>query len=79
MTELLQRVIAEIEKLPEEEQEAIARRILAELADEQAWAGRFNATTDEQWDRLTEAVRRDIAAGDTTPLDDLFPPGRSQP
>lgn len=79
MTELLQRAIAEIEKLPVEEQNAIATRILAELADEQAWTDRFMATTDEQWDRLTEAVRREIAAGDTTSLDDVFPPDVSRP
>jgi hypothetical protein len=79
MTELLQRVIAEIEKLPDEQQDAIARRVLAELADEQAWAARFHATTDQQWDRLAEGVRREIAAGDTAPLDDVFPPGVSEP
>jgi hypothetical protein len=79
MTELLQRAIAEIGKLPAEEQDALAKRILAELADEQAWAARFNATTDEQWDRLTEMARREIAAGDTTPLDDVFPPGVARP
>ena len=79
MTELVQRVIAEIEKLPANEQDAVAARFLAELADEQAWARRFKATTDEQWDRLAEAARREIAAGDTTPLQDLFPPNGSQP
>jgi hypothetical protein len=79
MTSLLQQAIAEIEKLPAEGQDAIATRILAELADERAWADRFNATSDEQWERLTEAARRDIAGGDTTPLDDVFPPGVSQP
>jgi hypothetical protein len=42
----------EIEKLPAEVQDAIATRLLAEVADEQAWAARFAATTDEQWDRL---------------------------
>ena len=79
MTTLLQQAIAEIEKLPAEGQDAIATRILAELADERAWESRFNATTDEQWERLTEAARREIAAGDTIPLDDVFPPGVSQP
>jgi len=79
MTSLLQQAIAEIEKLPAEGQDAIATRILAELADERAWESRFNATTDEQWERLTEAARREIAAGDTIPLDDVFPPGVTQP
>ena len=79
MTSLLQQAIAEVEKLPAEGQDAIATRILAELADERAWEARFNATTDEQWERLAQAARREIAAGETTPLEDVFPPGVSQP
>jgi antitoxin ParD1/3/4 len=35
MTELLQQVIAQIEQLPVERQDAIAARFLAELAEEQ--------------------------------------------
>lgn len=79
LTSLLHQAIAEIEKLPAEEQDAIASRILAELADERAWESRFNATTDEQWERLAQRARREIAAGETTPLDDVFPPGVPQP
>jgi hypothetical protein len=79
MTRLLQRALAEIEKLPADEQDAIATRILADLADEQAWMARFEATTDDQWDRLSKAVRRDIAAGNIAPLDDVFPPHDPQP
>jgi hypothetical protein len=79
MTSLLEQAIAEIEKLPADGQDAIATRIMAELADEQAWTARFDATSDDQWERLTQAARREIAAGDTTPLDDVFPPGVSQP
>jgi hypothetical protein len=74
MTELLQRVIAELEKLPEDEQDAIATRRLAELEDERAWKVRFEFTTNEQWDRLAQMVRQEIVAGDTTPLDEVFPP-----
>jgi hypothetical protein len=79
MTSLLQQAIAEVEKLPAEGQDAIAARIMAELADERMWESRFNATTDEQWERLAQAARREITAGDTTPLDDVFPPGVSEP
>jgi len=77
MTELLKQAIAEIEKLPEDVQDAIAARLLAELADEKGWAARFAATTDAQWDRMAEMVRREITAGDTFALDDLFPPSTS--
>lgn len=73
MTELLKQAIAEIEKLPEDVQDTIAERLLAELADEKGWMARFSATTDEQWDRMAKIVQREIAAGDTAPLDDLFP------
>ena len=78
MTELLQRAIAEIEKLPSADQDAIAARFLAEAADDQAWESSFRNTTDEQWDRMAEAVGREIAAGETIPLDDVFPSGGSQ-
>jgi len=74
MTELLQRVIAQLEKLPEEEQDAIATRLLAELEDERAWKIRFESTTNEQWDKLAQMVRQEIAAGGITPLDQVFPP-----
>lgn len=38
MTELLRQVISEIEKLPAEQQDAIASLLMAELKDEQAWS-----------------------------------------
>jgi hypothetical protein len=74
MTDLLARAIAQIEKLPAEEQDAIAARILADLEDERAWKAQFGATTGEQWDKLAGAARQKIAAGDTLSLDDVFPP-----
>ncbi len=74
MRELLERAIAAIEKLPADVQDAVATRLLAEAADEQAWAARFEATTDAQWDRMAETVRQAAAAGDIGPLDDVFAP-----
>jgi hypothetical protein len=74
MTTLLQQAIAAIEQLPPPEQDAIARRLLADLADDAAWDAQFRATTDDQWDRLTASVRRDIASDQTSPLEELFPP-----
>ena len=73
MTELLHRAIVEIKKLPEDQQDAIATRLLAELKDEQAWTSRLEATTDEQWDKLAAMVRQEIASGETLPLDEVFP------
>ena len=73
MTELLQRALAEIEKLSADAQDAVATRILADLADEQAWEVRFDATSAEQWKRLADMARQEIAAGDTVPLEEAFP------
>ncbi len=73
MTELLQQAIAEVSKLSEEQQDAIAARLLAELEDEQAWQARFEATTDTQWDNLAAMVRQDIESDTVVPLDDVFP------
>lgn len=71
MTELLEQAITEIGKLRAAEQDAIASRILAELADEKEWTTRFSATTDQQWDRLSELARQEISAGDTDAQDDV--------
>ncbi|MCY3680258.1 MAG: hypothetical protein OXH16_02595, partial [Gemmatimonadetes bacterium] len=60
------------------QRDAIAARIIADLKDDQAWTERFEATTDEQWDRLAESARKEIDAGDTVPLDDVFPVNQSQ-
>lgn len=76
MTELLERAIAQLKTLPADEQDAIAARLLAEMEDEQTWKAQFESTTDEQWDQIAEMVRQEIAAGDITPLAEVFP---SQP
>ena len=74
MTELLQRAIAEIQKLPADTQDAIAARILADLEDEQAWTAQFATTTDDQWERMVDQVRHEISTGDVVDLDEVFPP-----
>ncbi len=68
MTKLLEPAVAEIERLPEETQDAIAERLLEDL-DEQHWEAQFAATTNEQWARITARVREEIAAGLAVPLD----------
>ncbi|MBP1467388.1 hypothetical protein EYB53_016870 [Candidatus Chloroploca sp. M-50] len=79
MTALLQQAIAAITKLPGAQQDAIARRLLLELADDAAWEARFAATTDAQWDHLTAQVRHAIATGATETLESVFPPPDSRP
>ncbi|MBE9146602.1 hypothetical protein [Planktothrix mougeotii] len=73
MTELLRQAIAQIKKLPPDQQDAIAARFLAELQDEQKWENRFATTTDDQWDQMAAMVHQEIAAGETVPLDKIFP------
>ncbi len=73
MTKLLQQVIAQIQQLPPEQQDAIASRFLAELQDEQEWESRFTTTTDDQWDRMAAMVRQEIATGEIAPLSEVFP------
>lgn len=73
MTELLQQAIAKVSKLSDEQQDAIAARLLAEFEDEKAWQSRFEATTDAQWDNLAALVRQDIESDTLVPLDDVFP------
>jgi len=46
MTGLLQKAIAELEKLPDDEQDALANWILAELNSEQRWAALFDQSQD---------------------------------
>ena len=76
MTELLQQAIAKVSKLSDEQQDAIASRLLAELEDEQAWQTRFESTTDAQWDNLAAMVRQEIESGTVEPLDKIFPAGQ---
>jgi len=73
MTELLRQAISEIQKLPADQQDAIASRLIAELKDEQKWTEQFESTTDNQWDRLADTVRQEIASGDTVPLNEVLP------
>jgi ferritin len=60
MTELLQQVIDQIEKLPLDQQDAIAARFLAELQEEQQ--------ADNQWvEDVREKIDAAISASEQTP------------
>ncbi len=74
MTKLLERAIAEASRLSDEEQDALAARILEEIDDEREWDRAFAATTDAQWDRLAAMARREIEAGGSKSLNDLIGP-----
>jgi hypothetical protein len=60
MTELLQQVIAQIEQLPLDRQEAMAAKFLAELQEEQQ--------ADNQWvEDVREKIDAAISASEQTP------------
>jgi hypothetical protein len=62
MTQLLEKALAEVQKLPDSDQDAIAAMILDELADERRWDEAF-ARSQDQLGRLADRVRRDISTG----------------
>ena len=72
MTKLLEEALAEVRKLGEPEQDAIAALILEELADERRWDEAF-ARSQEPLARLAAKAREDIAAGRvrSVPMDEL--------
>ena len=62
MTHLMEQALAEINKLPEPDQDAIAAIILEEIADEVRWDDSFARSQDELAG-LADRVREDIRAG----------------
>ncbi len=62
MTQLLQQALAEVQKLPQADQDAIAAIILDELADERRWDEAF-ANSQDKLERLADKALDDIRAG----------------
>lgn len=73
MNKKLKHVIAELVRLPEDEQESIANLILEEMASEHGWNERFTNSEDKLAE-LGRRARDQHARGETTPLN--FPPKR---
>ena len=69
----VRRVVAIIEKLPPDEQDAVSERIAAELTDDAEWDARIDATTEEQWDKMEEMVRHEITTGSSAPIENALP------
>jgi hypothetical protein len=63
MNTLLEKALAEVARLPEAEQEAIATLILDEIAAERGWDERFARTQDQLGD-LVRSARAEVARGD---------------
>ena len=62
MTQLLEQAIAELNKLPAPDQDALAALILAEINDERRWETAF-ANSQDQLAKMADKVRDDIRAG----------------
>ena len=62
MTQLLEKALTEVYKLPPDKQDAIAALILEELEDEQLWNKVF-AASEDKIAQLAGKVRADIKAG----------------
>ena len=62
MTQLLEKVLSEVQKLPPEKQDAIAAVILEELEDTRLWDKTFSESEDKL-SQLARKVRTDIKAG----------------
>jgi hypothetical protein len=63
MNALLEKALAEVARLPEDEQEAIAALILDEIAADRGWDERF-AKTQDQLGVLVRSARAEVARGD---------------
>ena len=68
VTRTLDAAIAKLATLPPEEQDRVGRWLLDELADEELWAGTFDASQDTLG-KLAAEARADRAAGRTTDVD----------
>jgi hypothetical protein len=67
MTQLLEKALSAVAKLPASEQDAVAAILLEELASEQRWSESF-AKSQDLLAKLAEKALADHAAGRTKPL-----------
>lgn len=67
MSQLLKKVLREVEKLPESEQDAVAALVLEELGSEKRWSESFAKSQDVLAKLADDALAED-AAGRTKPF-----------
>lgn len=67
MTALLEQALAEVHKLPPDQQDVIASLILEELDDEEKWSRAF-AQSQDALARLADKVRAEKRAGKVKPM-----------
>ena len=67
MTDLLEKALDEVKKLPPSEQDAVAAILLQELAAEQRWSDSF-ANSEDVLEKLAQEALAEHRAGQTKPL-----------
>jgi hypothetical protein len=67
MTQLLEKALSEVAKLPPAEQDALAAILLEELASEQRWAELFGRSQDVL-ERMAKEALDEHLAGKTKPF-----------
>jgi hypothetical protein len=67
MTQLLDKALSEVAKLPASEQDAVAALVLEELASEKRWSLSF-AKSQDVLAKLAEEALAEYASGQTKPL-----------
>ena len=68
VTELLEKAFAKVARLPDHEQNALARWLMGELESERRWSRAFE-TSQGQLAELAREALEDYPAGRTEPLD----------
>ncbi len=72
LTERLRQVVAIMEQLPEDEQDALAASIQAELEQDRRWKTAMNDAHDLVLDTLIAEAKRQVAEGGVRDLDELL-------
>ena len=67
MTDLLEKALDEVKKLPPSEQDAVAAILLQELAAEQRWSDSF-ANSQDALEKLAREALDEHRAGQTKPM-----------
>ncbi|HMD83883.1 MAG TPA: hypothetical protein VKO18_04180 [Terriglobia bacterium] len=62
MTKLLEKVFTEASKLPQQEQDLLARQLLADIASESRWSEAF-ANSQDQLGKLADEALAEFEAG----------------
>ena len=67
MTDLLEKALGEVKKLPLSEQDAVAAILLQEMAAEQRWSDSF-AKSQDALEKLAQEALAEHRAGQTKPM-----------